>query len=49
MIHANFLMLFIRKNLIMSVDYFQIENVRFFTGKGKENTKKLDIYFVIKK
>lgn len=46
MIHANFL---IRKNLIMSMDYFRIENVGFFTGKGKENTKKSHVSFVIKK
>jgi len=45
MTHANLL---IRKNLIMSTDYFQIENVGFFTGKGKENTKKSHVYFVMK-
>lgn len=43
MICGNFL---IRKNLIMSMNYFQIENKGFFTGKGKENTKKSQVYFV---
>ena len=49
MTHVNFLMLFIKKNLIMSLDYFQMKNVGFFIGMGKENTKKLHIYFVMKK